>query len=141
MAVKYVMMKTRFVYLMAAVLLLFGCNGSKGTGSIDVCGQWELMDITTKAAQIGDVELDVYMDFRQDKTFSLWQKLGEGRHVKYEGTWELTENILTGVYSDGKEWGTSYEVSREGDVLTMSETRTGAESYIYHSCTIPSTLE
>lgn len=126
---------------MAAVFLIIGCNGSKDSKSIDVCGQWELMDIQTKAPQIGDVELEIYMDFRQDKTFCLWQKLGKGRHVKYEGTWELTGNVLNGRYSDGKDWGTSYEVSVEDDILIMDEMKAGVESYEYHRCTLPVGLE
>ena len=80
------------------------------------------------------------MDLKADNTFDLWQKLGEGRHRKYSGTWTLTETTLTGKYSDGKEWGSAYEVSLDEGNLIMTETKTGTETYTYKSCVIPSGL-
>lgn len=109
---------------------------------LDITGQWELADIVdTKSVQIGSETVEIYIDFKADNTFELWQKLGEGRHRKHEGTWTLTESVLTGKYSDGKAWGASYEVSIEDGTLVMSEQKAGMQTYIYHSCTIPSSLK
>lgn len=123
--------------------MLSSCgNGSKETQPVSVAGQWELIDIMeTKAAQIGSEKIEVYIEFKADKTFNLWQKLGAGRHRKYTGTWEQTANTVTGKYSDGKAWGAVYEVSMESGNLHMSETKQNLETYVYKPCTIPSDLK
>lgn len=122
-------------------LVMVGCKEEKPK-VLDITGQWELADIVdTKSVQIGSETVEIYIDFKADNTFELWQKLGEGRHRKHEGTWTLTESVLTGKYSDGKAWGASYEVSIEDGTLVMSEQKAGMQTYIYHSCTIPSSLK
>ena len=128
--------------LLAVSLIMASCGSEKQPKVLDITGQWELADIVdTKSVQIGSEKIEIYIDFKEDNTFSLWQKLGEGRHKKYEGTWTLTETVLTGKYSDGKAWGASYEVSCEEGTLTMSEQKAGMQTYIYNSCTIPSSLK
>lgn len=135
-------MKLKMMILLAVSLIMASCGGEKQPKVLDITGQWELADIVdTKSVQIGSEKIEIYIDFKEDNTFSLWQKLGEGRHKKYEGTWTLTETVLTGKYSDGKAWGASYEVSREEGTLTMSEQKAGMQTYIYNSCTIPSSLK
>lgn len=134
-------MKAKIIILAIVSLLIIGCGENKTPVAVDVTGQWELADlVTTRSVQIGDQKIEVYIDFKADNTFKLWQMLGTGRHRLYEGTWQLTENTLTGKYSDGKEWGTAYEVSIVDDVLHMKETKTGTETYVYRKCTIPSGL-
>jgi hypothetical protein len=136
-------MKFRLIMMLAVSLIMASCGGGeKQPKALDITGQWELTDIIeTKSAQIGSETIEVYIYFKEDNTFAMWQKLGEGRHRKYEGTWTLTESVLTGKYSDGKAWGASYEVSREEGTLTMSEQKAGIQTYIYNSCTIPSSLK
>ena len=135
-------MKLKIMILLAVSLIMASCGSEKQPKVLDITGQWELADIVdTKSVQIGSEKIEIYIDFKEDNTFSLWQKLGEGRHKKYEGTWTLTETVLTGKYSDGKAWGASYEVSREEGTLTMSEQKAGMQTYIYNSCTIPSSLK
>ena len=108
-----------------------GCKKEKPV-ALDITGTWTLMDIQTKAAQIGDETVEVVIIFNADNTFSLSQMIGYGRPVVYSGTWLLDGTRLSGKYSDGKAWGAAYEVSREGDVLTMTPDVAGAESYIYN---------
>lgn len=57
------------------------------------------------AAQLGEESIEVKITFNSDKT-------------------------LTGKYSNGKAWGSSYEVSVENSTLTMVP-ESGAEAYIY----------
>lgn len=122
--------------------MLSACSGSKDKKPVTVVGQWELMDIMeTKSVQIGSEKVEIYIDFKADKTFNLWQKLGAGRHRNYTGTWELTGTTLTGKYSDGKAWGATYEVSMESGNLHMAETKQNAQTYVYKPCTIPSDLK
>ena len=82
------------------------------------------------AAQLGEESIEVKITFNSDKTFSLSQVLGEGRAQEFSGTWQLTDKTLTGKYSNGKAWGSSYEVSVDNSTLTMVP-ESGAEAYIY----------
>lgn len=129
--------------LISLMMISCGGNGAKDqTKGLDISGQWELMDIMdTKSVQIGNETIEIYMEFKADKTFSLWQKLGEGRHRKHTGSWELSGDKLTGKYSDGKAWGSEYEVSLTDGNLYMAETKTGTQIYVYKKCTLPSGLE
>ena len=70
---------------------------------------------------------DIYLQLNKDKTFELYQKIGEGRYRKYAGTYTLTDAILSGKYSDGAEWGSSYAVSFEGEVLVLTAQNGSAE--------------
>ena len=125
------MKRIHVLFLVAAAMLMMGCKKEKPV-ALDITGTWELADITTKAAQIGEQTVEVVITFNADNTFTMSQMLGQGRHTSYSGTWQLTETKLSGKYSDGKAWGAGYEVSREGDVLTMTPDIADAESYIYH---------
>lgn len=132
----------RIIITLLSTILIAGCgNDSKESKTVDITGQWELMDMQTKAIQIGEVDIEVYLEFNADKTFNIWQKIGEGRHRKFTGTWEITDNNLSGKYSDGKEWGSVYEVSIEDGNLNLSETRSGTETYVYHKCQLPAGLK
>lgn len=118
--------------ILVALMVLTGCKKDSSADSIDITGSWELMDITTKAASIGGETIEVLIDFNSDNTFKLRQKLGEGRFKEYEGNWTLSGVKLSGKYSDGKSWGTTYDISLEGTTLTMIPDVEGTtESYIY----------
>lgn len=125
--------------VVVAVLSLAGCKEEPGVENkgIDIVGQWELMDVDVKSIVVGDQTVEIFIDFKADNTFALWQKIGEGRHREYTGTWTLTEQTLTGKYSDGKSWGSEYCVSLdETGNLHMGENKTGSETYIYRPCVI-----
>lgn len=119
------------ILIIGAVLILAGCGGSgKEEKKLDITGTWELMNIETKAAQLGEETIQVEITFNADKTFALSQILGAGRAQEFSGTWQLTDKLLTGKYSNGKSWGSSYEVSVENSTLTMIP-ESGSEAYIY----------
>jgi hypothetical protein len=120
------------ILLIGAALILSSCGESgKESKALDITGTWELTDIEiTKAAQLGSETIEVSITFNQDKTFSLSQTLGSGRPKDFSGTWQLTGTILTGKYSNGKAWGSSYEVTVNGTEMTMTP-EGGAEIYTY----------
>lgn len=125
------MRQFKILVLILAVMIAAGCKKEKKK-SLDITGTWELMDIQTKAAQIGDATVEVLITFNSDNTFSIRQMLGQGRPVEYTGTWQLTETVLTGKYSDGKSWGASYNISLEAETLIMTPDKPSAETYVYH---------
>jgi hypothetical protein len=120
------------ILLIGAALILSACGeGCKESKALDITGTWELTGIEiTKAAQLGSETIEVSITFNPDKTFSLSQTLGSGRPKDFSGTWQLTDSILTGKYSNGKAWGSSYEVTVNGTEMTMAP-EGGAEIYTY----------
>ena len=126
------MKKIISLLLIGASFILAGCGeNGKENKPLDITGTWELTGIEiTKSAQLGDATIEVEITFNADQTFSMSQILGEGRAQEFSGTWNLTETTLTGKYSNGKAWGSSYEVAVEGSILTMTP-ETKAEIYTY----------
>lgn len=108
------------LFYFAAAVLMTACTTGKEEKAIDITGTWDLIGIeVTKAAQLGDETVSVEITFNADKTFSIIQTLGGGRAEEFSGSWQLAGNMLTGKYSNGKAWGSSYEVSVENSTLTM----------------------
>ena len=101
----------------ALLLLLAGCR--KDEKPIDIVGEWRLSDIQTKVV-LGSEEVDVYLSFTETNLFLLYQAVGPGRYRRYSGYWTLEGDMLSGTYTDGKPWGASYRVSRDGDALILS---------------------
>lgn len=135
-------MKARIILFAVLAMIVAACGGKNDEKKgLDISGQWELIDIETKAAQIGEAEIEVYIEFNKDNTFNLWQMIGAGRFEKMTGTWTLNQNVLSGKYSDKKDWGTTYDVAVESGNLVMTEMKTGKETCIYRKCTIPSDIK
>lgn len=137
-------MKKILKYALSAVLTtvcglsLVSCNGtsdSKEENPIDVTGEWELSKVETKSVKIGDESVTVYVKF-DGGTFTLYQVLGKGRPRKYTGTYTLSDNLLSGKYSDGSNWGSSYTVSASGSTLNLAQTG-GKEIDSFRKTNIP----
>ena len=125
-------------YLIIAVALMMAlCGCKKKPEPLTVTGQWQLSNIEmTKSVKVGDETVDVYLEFLEDGTFNIYQTLGKGRPRHYAGTYTLTEDILNGKYSDGKNWAASYKASKDGGNLVLVNTQ-GQEVDTYISATIP----
>ena len=125
----------RFIYIMTAVLAIVTACGEKPAQTVTpkIVGSWELTDIQyTKAAQIGGETVEVRLVFDADGSFSMSQMLGEGRPTEYSGNWTLDGDVLSGNYSDGKPWGSSYIVAVEETSMSMTPAGESApETYIY----------
>lgn len=120
--------------MLSALLMLAGCgekNGEddkKSTAEL-LCGEWHSTTLTVSG--------DVYLDFNEDKTFEMYQKIGDGAYRLYRGTWNVENDILSGKYNDGENWAASYDVAIEGKNLTMTSRNDAAEVTKYSSCTVP----
>lgn len=127
------MMRRKFLIMLAALLMVAvvgGCKKDSGNKlSEQIIGSWELSAVDfTRSVMIGDVFVEVYVDFLSDGSFTLSQVLGAGRAEEFSGTWTLTGSTLSGTYSDGTAWGTDYEASVTDDVLTLVS---GGDTYRY----------
>ena len=132
----------RFLIIAVAALALAGCKGHREEPSkaIDVTGEWELTSITTRGASIGGTPIAVYISFTAEKTFELYQMIGEGRYTYFKGTYQLSGESLSGTYESGKPWGSVYTVAMEGDQMTLT-TNGGSETDTYRKTTIPQAVK
>ena len=113
----------KLLTILACVALFAGChedNPEPTPAQLDVTGSWELSSVTTKAS-VGSVSVSVYVAFAADNSFILYQKIGEGRYTKFEGSYNLDKEAgtLSGSYAAGSAWG-PYSASRDGNTLTLT---------------------
>ena len=128
-----------FAIIAVAALTFFSCKEKEDP--LNIIGTWSLKTVQTKAASMGGTSVDVYVVFNEDNTFSLYQKVGNaGRYSSFTGTWSLLETTLTGKYSDGKSWGSSYEVSQDKERTTLVLSSPG-EEYSYAKASLPAELQ
>lgn len=118
-------MMKKFLLMAACVLAILACQKESGEtptpASTGVVGIWELTSVATKVA-VGDVQVSVYIEFTEGGSFSLYQKLGEGRYTSFTGNYVLaSDGKLSGSYSGGSSWG-PYDAAVSGETLTLTST-------------------
>ena len=131
----------KVLYILTALLLLAAC-GEKNSDPVKkeptfeekLCGEWHSNTLPVEDA-------DIYLQLNIDKTFELYQKIGEGAHRLYRGTWNVEENVLTGVYNDGESWSAAYEVTLNDKFMTLISQNDAAESSIYVKEEIPAEIK
>ena len=128
----------KILYIISALMLMVSC-GEKGgkqpelTLEQKLCTEWHSTTLSLDA--------DIYLSFAEDNTFELYQKIVEGAYRLYRGTWNLEEDILTGRYNDGEDWAAAYQVSIDGNTLTMTSKNDAAEVSVYKKEAIPDTVK
>ena len=131
-------MKTIFRLILAlSVLAAAASCGEKDKGpavSEKIVAEWHLVGVSgmTSVPQ-------VYVDFAQDMSFELYQKVGEGRYRKYEGTYTVAGSVVSGQYSDGEKWGSDYKASFEGEKMTLTAQNGSEEACTYEKKALPDT--
>lgn len=104
------MKKTIFYIFTAALCLLTACE-KEPTMAEKLVGDWHCTAASTDA--------EIYVTFRAENTFTLYQQIGEGAFRVYNGSYRLgaisdgSTYVLSGEYNDGTAWGTSYELKSE----------------------------
>ena len=131
----------KFIYIFVALLLVVtpGCkkNGSEATTATKLVGQWHCIAEELNVAE----DIDVYVEFMADKSFNLYQKIGQGRHRHFTGTWSVSGDVLSGLYADGTEWGSSYTVEFSGmDAMKLTAKNGSKEVMTYTRETIPAEI-
>lgn len=131
----------KILYILTTLLLLTAC-GEKNSDPVKkeptfeekLCVEWHSTALPLQDA-------DVYLKLNIDKTFELYQKIGDGAHRLYRGTWNIEENILTGVYNDGESWSAAYEVTLNDKFMTLTSQNDAAEASIYVKEEIPAEIK
>ena len=128
--------------MICIVLLIAGCGNKEEKKNLDelLIGQWHSTSLSISDAYTYAGE--VYIGFNADKTFDLYQKIGEGAFRLYRGSWNIDGDVLAGKYNDGEEWGTRYQISIDGKTLTMKYSIHDSEvTSVYTSVVIPSEVK
>lgn len=116
----YKMMKRIFNILTAALLFIGFATSCEKAPKIEegIVGEWQLTEMDANDA--AGLSTSVYIEFRADKSFDMYQKVGDVmRYRKYVGTYSVSGAIISGVYSDGKKWGSSYRAALEADAQVL----------------------
>ena len=103
----------KILYIIAAALCMLTSCKKEMTLEEKMVGDWHCTAVS--------VDAEIYVTFTADKTFSLYQQIGEGAYRVYNGTWSVEGTTLSGKYNDGASWATPYEVaSTDEDTLTLT---------------------
>ena len=129
-------MKRYVLLFVALAALMAGCsNENEGVKrSIDIVGGWHCTP--------EEFDADIYVDFIEDGSFDLYQRVGQGRSRHYAGTWTVERNILSGSYADGTPWGSSYSVAKLDDSsISLTAQNGSVEVMVYRKEAIPDNVK
>lgn len=102
----------------------------------EIMGEWRLAEWHGSA----DLQFAVYLSISADGEFTLWQKLQSVEWQKFTGTVEFTNSTVSGVYSDGKAWSTSYTVEHDGNNMIWIGSNDATDRSVYVPTEIPDDL-
>lgn len=121
----------------AAAILTSSCSKA-AEDEANIIGEWHLTGIEVPTKVEEPYGLSVYISFSEDSSFEIYEKLQEGRYRKYNGNYNLKDNVLTGTYSDDSPLnGVSYKVKTSGNTLTLTQSDTPNEVTTYIRESIP----
>ena len=141
----------RLAVVLLCAALAVGCDGPKKADTLakDIIDQWHLVENPLISNSTEDI-IDVYVEFKLDGTFTLYQKDFSTPiyYNVYKGSYVVGEGgIITGKYSDGKNWGATSgykaEVTKVGEeaTLTLTNVDKPEDVSVYEQCTIPSDVK
>ena len=105
------------------------------TGDADttvLAGDWHLT-----SWRGAEPSFDVYLNISTDGIVSLWQRMTSRRWETYYSCVGYENGIISGEYTDGVAWSTSYIVTIDGDTMTWVDIADSTDVSIYTRCTLP----
>lgn len=129
------MKKIYYILFIALAFILTSCHKEpKPVSAEEIIGTWTLEHFGGVPAG----ELSIWIDF-QSSSFDIYQRASSD--VSYEhftGEWTITAGVLSGKYSDGTSWASSYnaEISEDGKLVLVSSST--EEESIYRKADFPS---
>ena len=105
------------------------------TGDADtteLAGEWHLTSWRGAAPSF-----EVYLSITNDGVVTLWQRIDSHSWEIFHSTVGYENGVISGVYTDGVAWGTSYNVTTSGNTMTWTDTSDSADVSIYTRCTLP----
>lgn len=126
---------------MLVTLSFVACDSNEGTNNnngpqhivnTDIVGQWHLISWNNQTP-----EFEVYLDIKEEGTFDIYQQTWSLYYEHFTGLCYLNDNIITGKYSDGKDWSCGYQFDVSKGKLTLTSQQTPSVVSVYDSCLIP----
>ena len=124
------MKKIIYMFLAAAMFVLAGCK-EKDEVQHNIVGEWYYSD------QESGQDIEIFVAFNIDRTFDLYQKIGEGYPRHLSGTYEVDRTLVSGMYSDRTPWASDYNVSFVNGNMIMTSTSVEGYSVQYLKKRIP----
>lgn len=126
-------MKKLLYFAAAAVAVIFMTSACHEKDEVQhrIVGEWKYQD-----EESGN-DIDIRVAFYVDYTFDLYQKVGEGAHRYYKGTYTVDKTLVSGVYSDGTPWASEYNVTFVNGNMIMTPTSSEVYSVTYIKERIP----
>lgn len=124
------MKKIIYMFLAAAMFVLAGCK-EKDEVQHNIVGEWYYSD------QESGQDIEIFVAFNIDRTFDLYQKIGEGYPRHLTGTYEVDRTLVSGMYSDRTPWASDYNVSFVNGNMIMTSTAVEGYSVQYLKKRIP----
>ena len=124
------MKKIIYLFLAAAMFVLAGCK-EKDEVQHNIVGEWYFSD------QESGQDIEIFVAFNIDRTFDLYQKIGEGYPRHLTGTYEVDRTLVSGMYSDRTPWASDYNVSFVDGNMIMTSTTVEGYSVRYLKKRIP----
>lgn len=105
----------------------------------DIVKQWRIVSFDGANTEY----FDVYIDFKEDGSFEMYQRLYTLNYELYTGTYNVSNDILTGSYADGENWKCAYkgEVSGEGTNLILHSQEDVSLTSVYAGTIIPESVK
>ncbi|MBO7285638.1 MAG: lipocalin family protein [Alistipes sp.] len=134
-----------FSLVMLLAVALTGCKKSNnadgpnvGGGSDDavLSGEWVLTSWNE-----AEPEFNVYIAFNEDNTFEMYQQVWSFDYEYFAGNYTITDDIVTGTYTDGSNWHCGYKFLCEGDSLTLYSQEDTSVVSLYTRCEIPAEIK
>ena len=130
-----------FALLLAVATLFVACDSSKEEPKSEkntIANEWHIESWNDQTP-----EFDVYIAFKEDGSFDMYQQIYTLNYVCYSGTYVAVDGQLTGTYADGKAWRSTYNytVSADGSQLTMVSNDTTPVTSVYVSEIIPEAVK
>lgn len=98
----------------------------------ELAGQWYLTEWRgTEPA------FDVYLSITTDGVVSLFQRIDSRLWETFYSTVGYEGGVISGIYTDGVAWGTSYYVTIDGDTMTWVDVTDSSDISVYTRCTLP----
>ena len=98
-----------FAFIAIAALAMTACNKEKGgktpsKATVSIVGEWR--STTFEGAE---APFDIYVDFNEDGSYEMYQRIYTLNYERYDGTYAVSGNIVSGSYSDGQSWKCGYK--------------------------------
>lgn len=131
------------VATVCCVIAVTACDKNKGDDgrieNLKLAGDWGL--VTWEDDEVSGI-FSVYMRLQENGRFELYQQLTTSWYEKLTGSYKDSDGTLSGRYSDGEPWVSSYdyELSADGKRLVLTSQSEGHERSVYERTSIPSDI-